>query len=284
MTQIEDEDSESAAEGPLKKILTWGSVAYACGFITVLLHTWKLGLPVVELIKPIYVWIGLPIAMVAFFWERILLHFRTQGSMLAAEFRRSLIALSDEIKPKEIDLVAEWLGIFATIPGIWLFRPLLRRFVQNDLGPVVEVIRNKVVPVEYEPKVRRFFHLFHRVAGVLGVLSAIFSALNLVGNIMGILLALYVYVWIIYPIIPQSLGGGQPTRVQIVVDGEALPAELRIQGLAAENRSLFSPSARVLSADLLYMTNELFFIELGSAARLSIKAEAVRAVLWNPTT
>ncbi len=55
--------------------LAWGSVAYAAGFVTVLAHTARLGIPIIEILKPLYIWIGLPLAIVLFsikwLWELV---------------------------------------------------------------------------------------------------------------------------------------------------------------------------------------------------------------------
>jgi hypothetical protein len=41
-----------------------------------MLHTYRLGLPVVELIEPIYIWVGLPLAVVLYFIGQLLAAFR----------------------------------------------------------------------------------------------------------------------------------------------------------------------------------------------------------------
>src|SRR5688500_14041353 len=44
-------------------IVAFVGIAYACGFFTVMVHTYSLGAPVLELGQPIYVWVGLPLAI-----------------------------------------------------------------------------------------------------------------------------------------------------------------------------------------------------------------------------
>src|SRR5262245_12223709 len=53
--------------GFIDRVLTYGAVSYGFGFLVVMLHTWRLGLPVISLADPIYVWLGLPFAIVAFY-------------------------------------------------------------------------------------------------------------------------------------------------------------------------------------------------------------------------
>ena len=50
----------------LQSILAWVSVAYALGFITVMVHTAQLGIPIIQLLEPVYILVGVPLAIVAF--------------------------------------------------------------------------------------------------------------------------------------------------------------------------------------------------------------------------
>ena len=42
----------------IEPALKWVAVAYAFGFVTVMLYTYRLGIPVLQLIEPVNVWIG----------------------------------------------------------------------------------------------------------------------------------------------------------------------------------------------------------------------------------
>jgi hypothetical protein len=95
--------------------------------------------------------------------------------------------------------------------------------------------------------------------------------------------ALVLYVLVVYPLIPQGIGGGKATPVQLVIEKDALPLELVRQN--NETPSDASPAdvkTVVLPATLLYLTKEYFFIAHSSGARLSIKSGSVQAVHWNP--
>jgi hypothetical protein len=52
-----------------------------------MLHTHRLGIPVVELIEPIYVWVGIPLAVAGYFVEQLI-----------ASFKRTL-----KRRPQELD-------------------------------------------------------------------------------------------------------------------------------------------------------------------------------------
>jgi len=64
----------------IEPILKWGAVAYGFGFLTVMVHTYLLGVPVLQLIEPVNVWIGAPLAGVVFFLDKLYL---TLGSLHA---------------------------------------------------------------------------------------------------------------------------------------------------------------------------------------------------------
>lgn len=55
----------------IEPILKWAAVAYGFGFLTVMWHTHRLGVPVLQLIEPVNVWIGAPLAIVVFFLEKL---------------------------------------------------------------------------------------------------------------------------------------------------------------------------------------------------------------------
>ena len=65
-------------ENDIKTAVAWGSLSYAFGFVTVMLHTWRLGFPVLELLSGVYIWIGLPLAIFAFFLKCLFRYFRVE--------------------------------------------------------------------------------------------------------------------------------------------------------------------------------------------------------------
>jgi hypothetical protein len=95
-----DAGSSPSSESAIKTVLAWGSLSYAFGFFTVTLHTSTLGLPMIELMQPVYIWVGLPLAGVAFFANRILKYFRRKSVDLATEFRSML----EVLKGREVEL------------------------------------------------------------------------------------------------------------------------------------------------------------------------------------
>jgi len=94
----------------------------------------------------------------------------------------------------------------------------------------------------------------------------------------------YYYVWHIYPMIPQTLGGGRPRIVKLLVAAEkasAIAPYINDQQSAADN----APTAKSVMTpklNLLYITNGHYYLQSQSGVRLSLSAGAVEGVVWNP--
>src|SRR5262249_22087715 len=100
-TERQNIGTQTEDKGFVEQVVTWASVSYAAGFFVVLLHTWRLGLPVLDLVQAVYVWIGLPLAAFAYFWNWPWRYFRGQLEARSALLRASLGAGGPA--PDEID-------------------------------------------------------------------------------------------------------------------------------------------------------------------------------------
>jgi hypothetical protein len=74
----------------IDSVLAWGSVAYALGFVTVMVHTHDYGFPTLQLLDPIYIWIGWPLAAVAFFFYSTSSYFKRVSMEIYREGRDSI--------------------------------------------------------------------------------------------------------------------------------------------------------------------------------------------------
>jgi hypothetical protein len=268
--------TQTDTESTVKNVLSWASVAYGFGFFTVTLHTARLGLPVLELIQPVYVWIGLPLAGVAFFSRRLLQHLLARSAALASDFRSSLAVLSGEVESAEINIVSEMLGAMSVLaPTRLILLPLVHWFVHKFREP--GLMRTEEKP--YSRRVR----LLHRLAALARIFATIQGLVNLASYVLVLLLALVLYVWVLYPKIPQGIGGGKPTSVRLIVEKDAVPPEFI--GQVKTGQLIVGPldtKTVVIPATLLYSTKDFLFVDLRSGTRLSIKSGAVCAVEWNP--
>jgi hypothetical protein len=279
---------EFDTERAVKAVLAWGSVSYAFGFFTVTMHTAKLGLPMIELLQPTYIWVGLPLAIVAFFGRWLMNHLRRKGAAMAAEFRSLLETfvdhgessrgpLTDAMK-RATDALSTLLNRHVPLfPLRYRFRPLLRcvpyasqyfEKKQNDMP------QEQIVAIV---QACRRFTLIAYTSSIAAIFLYLLSIVSWLG------LAAFIYVAAIYPAIPQGIGGGKAVPVRLVLDRDALPPGLVEQQQETRNRTDATTSKTVVqTATLLYATKEFFFVDLGSNNRLSIKASSIQAVQWNP--
>lgn len=272
-----DPANSDDAEDSIKTALAWGSLSYACGFVTVMVYTWRLGLPVVELIEPIYVLVGLPVAAVAYFWRWLVLYFKQESSTLIVQLRASAIQITGKDPPGNIDLVGEALRPLVFLPGFRFVRPYLIRFLTARIERVTRHLKT-ANPDQFERQARRF----HRLMGIFAFFAAIERGIGLLSRIAAIPLALIVYVWVVYPLIPQGLGGGRPLDARILVDREAIPPEPPVPAVQTSPAApTDGASTVIIPVKLLYMTSEYFLVEISSGTRISIKSDVVKAVLWS---
>lgn len=267
-----EQNSTDSAEGNVKRVLTWGSVAYAFGFATVMLHTYRLRMPVIELIHPIYVWVGLPLATVAFFFKHIAAAFRRESSRLAAEVRSGWSQTATTATSAELDIAAELVGLVRAVPLVgWIVGPFMLRMVDKAVQQA-----KASDPKLFDAGAK---HL-RRMIGASRLVLAGLQAVNLVSFAALLCLLLFAYVWVIYPSIPQSLGGGKPSSVQLVVEANSLPEVISALGASASASAAPSEKATVrLRVELLYLTKEAYYVET-NGIRLSIKADAVKSIIW----
>jgi hypothetical protein len=273
-------EPNASAEGKVKLLLAWASTAYACGFVIVTLHTWRLHLPVIELLHPIYVWIGLPLAVVAFFFEHIASAFRKRSARFAYEVRDGWAQAVSALNQEELNLAASFIGMIKALPGLGglLSVPFIRAV--ESLSPLVQKIDNNVKsrdPKLYEKTAK----YVHRALGVFRIQMALSEYLGFLINAALICLGLAFYVWEVYPRIPQSLGGGRPVNVTLVADASVFPTNL------ASELQLRSSAVTPLKGEtvnfpvtLLYLTKDAYFVQTKSGARMSINTAAVKSVIW----
>lgn len=117
-----EDSAKASTEGLVKQVVSWGSIAYAFGFLVVMLHTWRLGLPVIELIHPIFIWIGLPLATVAFFYRQLSAAFHRNSSEIANEARAGWSLAVNAQSQAEVDLVAEAIGLLRALGKLMSLR------------------------------------------------------------------------------------------------------------------------------------------------------------------
>jgi hypothetical protein len=253
------------SDDDVKTVLAWGSVSYAFGFVIVMLHTWRLGFPVLDLLSGRYIWIGLPLTFLAFFARWIVRAATKRSLVIAEELKNGWEHLKG--RGKTIVTTGELVKLLLKIlPGSWLYGWLLRWMFRQ------EALENALRTRPSGAYVR-FFGAFVYFG------TALSRALNAINIAILVTLAVAFYVWVGYPLIPQSLGGGLPLSVQLVVSTEKAQAVLPSLGVlpVSATKTALTPTIR-----LLYITGADYYLEIGSGKRMSLSKDSVSGVLWNP--
>jgi protein-S-isoprenylcysteine O-methyltransferase Ste14 len=270
-------ESTEKLSGPIGTILGWASISYAFGFFTVLVHTAKLDLPVIDMIEPIYVWVGLPIAAVTFFWRQIFGLVRIEFSEIKSDIEANITRRSVDLTPPEVQAVSLILAMIKATPTVGtLFAKLAQPFVERVISKEAQDLKSKS-PDQYD-RYKRNIHRMRFVSSVFALLGRVYR-LAYYGATIG--LAFFLYVWAVYPAVPLSLGGGKPAEAQLVIEREAVPPALLAQNDPQEHTGS-GESPVILDAKVLYLTKEYLYIESPGPIRASIQADKVLAVIWKP--
>ncbi|MBI1930442.1 hypothetical protein HYR99_40115 [Candidatus Poribacteria bacterium] len=271
--------SESTDIKQVETILGWASVAYAAGFVTIMIHTARMGIPVVELIKPINIWIGAPLAVEIFYIRKlgVLIKLRKEA------FREELAELKKEasnlIEAQDSDWFVALFTALATFLLPFPFRTQTQEKMRKQLFNWM--VRKYRFTVQVPDFIRK---MLAKTIYVCRAIIAFNRFLNFLLVILLIPVASYIYVVIVYPVIPQSLGGGKPMVVRLIVDSEKIPLD------TPELRALFSPQVNTqektnnarttLPVDLLYLTQETYYVRLPNNPIVSMNAGAVQGIIW----
>lgn len=249
--------------GPL---LQWVAVAYGAGFLTVMMHTHTLHIPVVELVEPIYIWVGLPLA-VALYSVPIVM------PPILGQMGKNLLLELREVKEMREGLSGYWTSM--------------------ERG---EVPNPKEFPRDH-PKIFWCTKKFYSALTYFGVLDAFISYALKLQFFAWALLLLVIYIHVVYPRIPQSLGGGRPSPVRLIVDGTKIPVDdvdlgnLFPQGVTEKstaeksNRESSGPASRTTCGIVLHYENEhAYYVQRGRGPIVAIDHGAVNGVIFGPLT
>ena len=262
----------SETESDVKTVLAWASISYAFGFATVTLHTYRLGLPVLEILSAVYIWIGLPLATVAFFSKRLARLVKAAAVKRATVLRESWVKATEQTDEKDLNVVAMAFSFVATVlPPLSLLEPSLTRLVERaNIGD--------------SKGAKRAALYLKRLAALVTGARAVFDLAYILYALLTAIFLVYLYVWQLYPLIPQTLGGGRPRTVQLVILSDksaAISPYIQQQqptpGPVPVAKSIVTPPLT-----LLYMTKENYYLQSKDGRRFSLSAAAVEGVVWNP--
>ena len=243
----------------VEQLLAWATVSYGCGFFIVLLHTARLGIPVVDLLKPIYIWVGLPLALAGFAGSRVYFWVRKIVRGHLSEFRQSLKqtgeivrdpggkpdAALEKLVAHTIDATAEFLPLGA------FSRWALRRTLSAALAAWArDPAHARKILAEYGATLKAARVLI-RLIGILLLTS------------LGVAM-LCAYVWLLYPRIPQALGGGAARAVRVVLDAGKISPELVSLTKLSARLEKDGPPIMTREVLLLYRTVDGYWLRAGN--------------------
>jgi len=225
----------------VEPILKWGTVAYAFGFLTIMLYTNRLGIPVLQLIEPVNVWIGAPLAVAAFFFDKLYAVMKRNTADLflrirkARDVRNRLNSKPDseitDLFRHVIDLLVDSLTLLtADLDLFGVSRKLIQALIPVYLKRTPWAYLYDPTPGQAAsaPALSQrdrtlLLNFIGRILQWAGVTGAILRFLNFAGAICLVPLACFLYVYLVFPLVPQTLGGGRPMTVQLLISADALP-------------------------------------------------------------
>lgn len=263
---------DKISQTDITSFIAWGSVSYAFGFVTVMLYTSRLGFPILELISAVYVWIGAPLAIVAFFFVQIARFFRSKSNELAGEIKDSWRNFREDVAEKDLDVFSEFIGFISVLIP---FGSIIRKPMQRLFEKAKE---------ESKISNNRAAKFLRRFASLLRGIQAFYGFLRLFNTALLIILGIYLYVWVFYPLIPQSFGGGAPNTVRLLINIEKVPPGTPGIPDIKEDKTKGQNSKTVLTGkvDLIYSTKDQYYIQGAQGLRLSLSRSAIEGIIWNP--
>lgn len=301
--EVERTDAPSVGQASwqnIEPILKWVGVAYMFGFLIVMVYTYQLGIPTLQLIDPINIWIGAPLAILAFFVDKIYLAVKREVRILAQSLKNAASIAenlnrnspnSDAFYNQINDILLSSIAQLAAPFGLsrpferllrWFFRDSSNRSkdASSDEPPVLPQTPEGTVPDQRHQRMLNKIEPFIR--WILRVL-AFNRFLSVIAFVIYISLACALYVEV-FPHIPQTLGGGRPLAVEILVSPEVLP-----QGKEFEDwRTDSSPSQQETKASILVRVNLYFrnenelIVRKGTGPVIALSSHAIEGIVFPP--
>ena len=280
----------------LESMLKWASVAYALGFLTVMVNTARIGVPTLQLIDPIQIWVGIPLALVFWLVFEAAKHYRKRAELIANDIQRQEAQFNELFEVAKsgdfVLLMAKFLELIGNqIPGaafpLFVIARIQSTWFKRLSGRVGARIKRSEVPSS-ESTEQKSEEILPVVMGLTKFLARIYVWGSYVSNAMNVavllLAASLAYVLFVYPLIPQSWGGGRPSIVRMSIDEERIsPNENEFHALFPIQRHAAESSKSPLSdpLTLLYSTEHAYYIRLSNGEVMQINPEAVSAVIFD---
>ena len=272
----------------VESFLKWFSIAYGLGFVTVLLNTAPFGIPTLEIAEPAQIWVGLPLAIVFWVLVQMARHFGAKKETLEkeiADLQVEFTAIHDAAQAGKTD---EAMVRLLTVFGDSALRILplmgfdrLRKPIAREAGEILASRLTKkfsgTKSLADELKAARrlmiWTNAFMRIVNLVNRAFKAFVPVIIIGG---------VYIFVLYPKMPQRWGGGAPVTVRMLLAEEKVPLdEATLKPLFPDEGGSEGAKMRLTKpVTLLYSTEHAYYIVLDKQT-LSVSAEAVGGVLFD---
>ena len=275
----------------IEPILKWAGVAYVFGFLVVMLYTYRLGIPTLQLIEPVNVWIGTPLAIVAYFLDKVYFFVKRDIEQLRQSLRDAAILTLQPVAG-QTDLLSllhqiydEWTASLSYIAapfggaplritvryGFRLYFRLINHFYGERLARThLDDTARQNILINVAPVLR----WTRRVAAFVQFLAIPYLLVLLVGACVG-----YTQV---FPLIPQTVGGGKPMSVLLMVSRDALPDAGEFANWKSETSSPPAgehKDALLVPVTLYLRTEHEFFVRKGDGPMVSLSDHAIEGMI-----
>ena len=284
----------------IEPVLKWAGVAYMFGFLIVMLHTYRLGIPTMQLIEPINIWIGAPLAIVGFFLDKLYASAkRAAGSLSqslkeAAGIRQRFTKDSNDLRTLFDQILDFWFGSMALFASPFGLVGPTKKFYWRLFRIWIALIRKVrgVDPLAFlaegggEQDRERLLNSVEPTLKWTLRIGAFARFLNAGIYILYVFLACWLYVEV-YPSIPQTLGGGRPLAVELLVSQDALPPGKEFEDWRrADGRGEESPSqpeakeSIAVPVTLYFRSEHELIVRKGTGPIVSLSDHAIEGIVF----
>ncbi|MFC1678741.1 hypothetical protein ACFL2T_00780 [Elusimicrobiota bacterium] len=267
-------------------------VLYALGFLTIMMHTARFGIQVIEVIKPLNFWVGAPPAgillMCFLVWDRYLSRLSERlGPELrqAIKKRRSKKGTSGPVSTFVAWVIGNLLlgsiGVFIS----WSTYHGFQVTATEILNPWFRYPLFCLLLIAVLVCAMYWTGIFQANVENMSVNVRKFLLMLFLVTTAVLIVAFYVY-WV-YPSIPQRYGGGRPVPVRLLVNSRQCPLTLVGWSTSSLPDSMGSDGGQLIQGTkLLYKSTDSFIVicEGCPSKVVSIARDCVRAVLWDEAT
>jgi hypothetical protein len=250
--------------------LKLAAIPYTFGFLTIMFHTAQYGFPVVQVLQPLNFWVGaIPTVLFVAAWKGITF-------MVSFPWGNRLEKVAIRLGSRRTEIVKDILLVGLVLLQVLALLTERKRTPNDPTMSAVQIVLTSLLIFTFmlysmlssaeRPYISTppFVWMMERIPLVISLflfIAMIFS----------------VYLYQIYPALPQRYGFGRPANIKLVLDPKMSPPDL------LENKPA-DPTLPVVSRSvkLLYRTDkeDLILCDQCQSKSLSITSSAVLGIIW----